>query len=252
QSTPRLSSLSLKKIDSERAMMMIRTALVFVFFVGTVVQAQLIPPVRRDGFVYPPGRKIDPETILIEAYFDPVCPDCRDAWEPLKLAIDHYGSRVALVLHLIPLPFHDNAFVASRALHIVDTLNANATFNLLEGIFKHQALFYNSQTQLMSRPAVVDKLIELGTVTLGNSYHSPLKSGFSNSKSDLATRISFKYSVSRGVSATPTFYVNGFELPGAGSPKDYEGWRDTIDPLVKPHEVDMRDTFLSFLTQSSY
>lgn len=84
---------------------MIRSALVLVvFFVGTVVQAQLIPPARRDGFVYPPGRKIDPDTILIEAYFDPVCPDCRDAWEPLKLAIDHYGSRVALVLHLIPLP----------------------------------------------------------------------------------------------------------------------------------------------------
>jgi len=46
--------------------------------------------------------------------------------------------------------------------------------------------------------------------------------------------------------------VNGFELPGAGSPKDYEGWRDTIDPLVKPQEVDIRDTFLSFLTQPSY
>lgn len=44
----------------------------------------------------------------------------------------------------------------------------------------------------MSRPAVVDNLIKLGTVTLGNSYHSPLISGFSNSKSDLATRVSFK------------------------------------------------------------
>lgn len=44
----------------------------------------------------------------------------------------------------------------------------------------------------MSRPAVVEELIKLGTVTLGNSYHSPLKSGFSNSKSDLATRVSFK------------------------------------------------------------
>lgn len=37
--------------------------------------------------------------------------------------------------------FHDNAFVASRALHIVNALNANATFNLLEGIFKHQVRF---------------------------------------------------------------------------------------------------------------
>ncbi|CAN8304664.1 unnamed protein product [Cochlearia groenlandica] len=232
---------------------MIRIALLLViFFVGTFVEAQLIPPARRDGFVYPPGRRIDPDTVLIEAYFDPVCPDCKDAWEPLKLAIDHYGSRVALILHLIPLPFHDNAYVASRALHIVDTLNSSATFDFLEGIFKHQALFYNSQTRLMSRPAVVEQLVKLGTVTLGNSYHSPLKAGFINSKSDLATRVSFKYSVSRGVSATPTFYVNGFELPGAGSPMDFEGWRNTIDPLVKPQEMDIEDTFLSFLTQPSY
>ncbi|CAN6821481.1 unnamed protein product, partial [Brassica oleracea] len=93
------------------------------------------------------------------------------------------------------------------------------------------ALFYNSQTQFMPRPAVVDKLVKLGTVTLGSSYHYPLKSSFRNSKSDLDTRVSFKYSVSRGVSSTPTFYVNGFELLDAGSPIDFEGWKNTIDPF---------------------
>ncbi|CAF1968079.1 unnamed protein product, partial [Brassica napus] len=104
----------------------------------------------------------------------------------------------------------------------------NATFSLLEGIFKHQALFYNSQTQFMPRPAVVDKLVKLVTVTLGSSYHYPLKSGFRNSKSDLGTRISFKYSISRGVSSTPTVYVNGFELLDAGSPIDFEGWKTPL------------------------
>ncbi|KAL0677399.1 hypothetical protein Bca4012_005380 [Brassica carinata] len=113
-------------------------------------------------------------------------------------------------------------------LHIVDTINANATFSLLEGIFKHQALFYNSQTQFMPRPAVVEKLVKLVTVTLGSSYHYPLKSGFRNSKSDLGTRISFKYSISRGVSSTPTVYVNGFELLDAGSPIDFEGWKTPL------------------------
>lgn len=34
--------------------------------------------------------------------------------------------------------YHDNAYVTSRALHIVNTFNANATFSLLEGFFKHQ------------------------------------------------------------------------------------------------------------------
>ncbi|KAF3521345.1 hypothetical protein F2Q69_00049122 [Brassica cretica] len=108
---------------------------------------------------------------------------------------------------------------------------------VLVDICLKQALFYNSQTQFMPRPAVVDKLVKLGTVTLGSSYHYPLKSGFRNSKSDLDTRVSFKYSVSRGVSSTPTFYVNGFELLDAGSPIDFEGWKNTIDPFVNPREL---------------
>lgn len=34
--------------------------------------------------------------------------------------------------------YHDNAFVASRALHIASNLNASSTFPLLEWFFKHQ------------------------------------------------------------------------------------------------------------------
>lgn len=41
-----------------------------------------------------------------------------------------------------------------------------------------------------------------------------------------------QYSATRGVSGTPTFFVNGFVLPNAGSPLDYNGWRNVIDPLV--------------------
>lgn len=43
---------------------------------------------------------------------------------------------------------------------------------------------------------------------------------------------SLQYSASRGVTGTPTFYVNGFVLPDAGSPLDYNAWRRIIDPLI--------------------
>uniref|UniRef100_A0A1J3CRV1 Thioredoxin-like fold domain-containing protein n=1 Tax=Noccaea caerulescens TaxID=107243 RepID=A0A1J3CRV1_NOCCA len=224
---------------------MIRTILLFLVVGTTQVHTQLIPPARRDGFVYPPGHRVDPDTILIEAFFDPVCPDSRDAWSPLKKAIQHYGSRVALLLHLLPLPYHDNAYLTSRALHIVNTLNSSATFILLEGFFEHQAMFYNAQTQLLSRPAVVDRIVKLGEVTLGNSYQSVLKSGFRDTKSDRATRVSFKYSASSGVYGTPTFYVNGFVLSDA--PSDFGGWRKIIDPLVQPHEGEIQDNLVSFI-----
>lgn len=34
--------------------------------------------------------------------------------------------------------YHDNAFIASRALNIVNKLNPSVTFDLLEGFFEHQ------------------------------------------------------------------------------------------------------------------
>ncbi|CAH8386277.1 unnamed protein product [Eruca vesicaria subsp. sativa] len=217
---------------------MIRTILILlVFFIGTQLHAQLTPPAKPDGFIYPPGRhRVDLDTILIEAFYDPVCPYSRDSWPPLKQALKHYKSRVSLLLHLLPLPYHDNAYVTSRALHIVNIHNANATFNLLEGFFKHQAMFYGAQTQLMTRPEVVGRIVKLGATTLGNSYQHVLKSGFNDTKSEHATRVSFKYSASRSVYGTPTFYVNGFKLPDADTPSKFGGWKKIIDSLVQPHK----------------
>nr|GEV36070.1 putative thioredoxin superfamily protein [Tanacetum cinerariifolium] len=103
-----------------------------------LVLSQAIIPSRYDGFVY---RKhaASTATVMIEAFYDPVCPDSRDSWAPLKQAVDHYGPKVvSLIVHTFPLPYHDNAFMTSRALHIVNELNASATYHLLGAFFKHQ------------------------------------------------------------------------------------------------------------------
>ena len=68
-----------------------------------IVTAQSLPPAKQDGFFYKNNR-VNSDTIIIEAFFDPVCPDSRDAWPPLKHAVEHYGPRVSLVVHLLPLP----------------------------------------------------------------------------------------------------------------------------------------------------
>ncbi|XP_050215008.1 uncharacterized protein LOC126666090 [Mercurialis annua] len=212
--------------------------LVSLLFIVTNVSiwsldAQIIPPARYDGFLY--GNRHGhghADTILIEAFFDPVCIDSRDSWPPLKQALQYYGSRTSLVLHLLPLPYHDNAYVASRALHIANNLNSSSTFPLLELFFKHQEKFYNAQTHNLSRVAVVKEIVDFASSAIGNSYYSAIQSGFNNRKTDLQTRVSFKFSASRGVHGTPTFFINGFVVPDAGSPVDYKGWRKLIDPLI--------------------
>ncbi|XP_030443864.1 uncharacterized protein LOC115666235 [Syzygium oleosum] len=200
-------------------------------FAASGVAAQSLPPPRRDGFVYTDGR-VDSDTVVVEAFLDPVCPDSRDAWPPLKQALRYYGPRVWLVVHLLPLPYHDNAYVASRALHIVNALNTSATFHLLEMFFMQQGRFYNDQTKDMSRAAIVNSIVKFAAQAVGNSYYSSIAAGFNDRQTDLKTRVSFKYSTSKGVYATPSFFLNGFLLPDGGSPIDYEGWRSFIDPLI--------------------
>ncbi|GAB2289256.1 hypothetical protein Dimus_023561 [Dionaea muscipula] len=208
-------------------------------------EAQSLVPPKFDGFFYGDKRsEFSPDAILIEAFFDPVCPDTRDSWPPLKKALDFYGPRVSLVVHTFPLPYHDNAFVTSRALHIVNDLNPSLTYPLLESFFKNQELFYNQHTSNMTKIAIVNDLIALVTETVGHKYYSAVKSGFSNRLTDLKTRIAFKYGCTRGVFGTPTFFVNGFAIPDAGSSIDYNGWKKIIDPLINSDKASRVDNFL--------
>ncbi|XAR64220.1 hypothetical protein NMG60_11024479 [Bertholletia excelsa] len=225
-------------------------ALTFLLFLsvlerpGPIAYAQASIPARFDGFVYE-NRPIGVDSIMIEAFMDPVCPDSRDSWPPLKQALDYYGPRVSLIVHPFALPYHDNSFFASRALHIVNKLKSSATYDLLELFFKNQEAFYNKPTFNMSRASIVEGIVKLATESVGDSYDSAIEAGFTDRKTDLLTRVSFKYGCTRGVFGTPFFFVNGFPLPDAGSAIDYSGWRRIIDPLIREQSME-RDESLHF------
>lgn len=207
--------------------------LLFLGGSGRSGHAQVNIPTRLDGFVYK-NSQVSISSVMIEAFLDPVCPDSRDSWPLLKQALEHYGSRVSLIVHPFALPYHDNAFVTSRALHIVDKLNIeDATYDLLELFFKHQEGFYNKATFNVSRAEIVSRIVKLATTVVGDSHYSALEKGFNDRNTDISTRISFKYGCSRGVSGTPFFFVNGFLLPDSGSPMTYKKWRAIIDPVLK-------------------
>ncbi|KAI5385314.1 uncharacterized protein LOC127100483 [Lathyrus oleraceus] len=196
-----------------------------------LVGGDYIPPAKSDGFVYK-NRHFNFDAIQIEAFYDPLCPYSAESWPPLQTALDHYDARVSLVVHLLPLPYHDNAFVASRALHIVNGLDRSATFPVLKSFFKHQEKFYGAPTRNLSRASVVDEIVKFVTSVIGNSSETSIKNGFNDTNTDLLTRVSFKYAASRGVSGTPSFYVNGFVLPPADNTLNYSDWRNVIDPLI--------------------
>ncbi|KAG9442790.1 hypothetical protein H6P81_018644 [Aristolochia fimbriata] len=203
-----------------------------------LIDAQTPIPPKYDGFPYKAVRGgLLSDSIIVEAFFDPVCPDSRDSWPPLKRVLKQFSHRISLIVHPFPLPYHDNAFVSCRALHIANKLNASTTYPLLEKFFKDQEKFYNKPTHNMSRASVVSHIAKFMSKVLGNSSLPDIESGFEDTKTDQAARVSFKYGCSRGVTGTPYFFVNGFPLPGAGSPLDYNQWRSIIDPLLNHTET---------------
>ncbi|PKU77344.1 hypothetical protein MA16_Dca026288 [Dendrobium catenatum] len=214
----------------------------------------MIDPEVDHGFAYNERGEID---ILISPFYEP-------DWE-YDETVERYVKRILyclvetidlqkpktpwlLVGRYTPSPYHDNSFVACRALHIANMLNVSATYPLLELFFKYQVLpnfqhseatfsyeekYYNGPTKNLSREAIVDDIARLGAEAVGNSLLPAFKDGFINSHTDSATRTSFKYGCTRGVFGTPFFFVNGFLLPNAGSALDYETWKSIIDPLLR-------------------
>ncbi|KAJ8561319.1 hypothetical protein K7X08_027509 [Anisodus acutangulus] len=128
---------------------------------------------------------------------------------------------VTMTMHLFP-----------HALHIINKLNTSATYRLLESFFDQQGKFYGKATFNLSKASVVDKVAKFTYNAIGSSNYAAVKAGFTDPKTDQATRISFKYGCVKGVYGTPFFFVNRFPLPDAGSPLDYKAWRNILDPLL--------------------
>lgn len=81
-----------------------------LLLVGTA--AQFVPiPSRYDGFQLGD----DSAPLLVEAYYDMMCPDSRASWPVVQKVLNHYGnSTVKFIMHVFPLPYHHNSFLAGR------------------------------------------------------------------------------------------------------------------------------------------
>ncbi|KAJ4800645.1 Thioredoxin superfamily protein [Rhynchospora pubera] len=207
--------------------------LVMLFLCFSLCKSQLPIPAKIDGFVYKKPT-VWGESVAVEAFLDPHCPDSRDSWLPLKQALDYYSGRLSLVVHPFPLPYHSNSFTACRSLHIANKLNSSSVYPLLELFFKTQEKYYNRPTYWIPRASIVADMTKLALTVVGESFSTAFHSGFNDSSTDQAARISFKYGCSRGVAGTPSFFVNG--MPLSNSTVDYNTWKSIVDPLLSKNK----------------
>jgi len=195
--------------------------------------AQIPIPNRYDGFA-----QGDPDSpILLEAFFDLLCPDSSAAWPNIKQVLNYYNppgsaTNMRFYLHTFPLPYHHNAFYAAQGLHIIGDQAPSSLWSYVDLLFTDQAQFYNSATSGDTADQVVINmatLVQKGINFPANSFIL----GMQNVSYDEAARVSWKYGCSRGVSGTPFFYVNGI-LVQADPEWTLADWRSVIDPLLPP------------------
>ncbi|MCO5554698.1 hypothetical protein L7F22_008231 [Adiantum nelumboides] len=191
-------------------------------------------PEHYDGFVFNSSTSFSP--VLLEAFFDPLCSDSADAWPVVKKIAQHYQDDLLLIVHPFPLPYHHNAFLACRALNIINKLNSTLTYPLLELFFENQDSFSTSQTLEEAPSSVIERIIGLTVDNfndlVASDFESQFTAGFSDSRMDLVTRISFKFGCSRVVVGTPYFFVNGIPLYDADSAWTFSQWAKIIEPLI--------------------
>ncbi len=156
----------------------------------------------------PRSGKADSPVQIVE-YADYECPYCIKAYPPLKKLLAEYGDRVNLVFKNFPLPMHPSAEKAAEA-----ALCAGAQNNFWG---YHDRLFTATQLDV---PAL-------------KKFASDLK--LDNAKFDLcldsgaqaaAVQKDAAEAQKLGISATPSFFLNGRFFTGA---MDYNSLRDMVE-----------------------
>jgi protein-disulfide isomerase len=137
--------------------------------------------------------------VTVEVWSDFQCPFCAKGGATLKQLREKYGDKIRIVFRHSPLPFHENARLAAAA-----SMAAAEQGRFWEF---HDALF-QQQTELDR--ASLEKLAKKLKLDV-EGFKRALDSGASNNYLDAELTEARQ----RGVSGTPTFFINDTVVVGA-------------------------------------
>jgi len=146
--------------------------------------------------------------VQIVEYADYECPYCIKAYPTMKKIMDEYGDRINLVYKNFPLPMHANAEKAAEA-----SLCASAQNQFWQ---YHDRLFTSTQLDVASLKKIASDL-KLDTVKFDTCLDSGAQTAAVQKDATEAQKV--------GVSATPSFFLNGRFFSGA---MDYNSLKDLI------------------------
>ena len=160
-----------------------------------------LEPPRQQVLVPAGSPTIGPKTapLTLVEFADYECPYCQHAEETVGTLLKEYPDRIRFVHADFPLSMHDRAFVAARASRCAD--EQGRFWDYRRSLFATSGDF--SDADLKKRAAALGLQSGPFTACLASTRH------------DDAIRQSMDQGASLGVSATPTFFINGRMQTGA-------------------------------------
>lgn len=195
-----------------------------------VALSQNIPPIPSfpDGFAQGPPVTTN---YTLDVFFDHLCPYSAAAFPGLYLYWYNNQSWLRMVIHILPLPYHYYAFDVGRAgRYIQSNYNATLFSEYLNWMFQHQTKYldaaqYWNQTQLYY-------YISGDTETATGVNATLVEAALNDSTYDYSLRLSWKYAMTKGITGTPTYMVNGVLVPEATTFNSTLMWEDFFDSLT--------------------
>lgn len=173
---------------------------------GEPVKVLLVEPrVKVESGGHPwNGGKDAPVTVV--EFSDFQCPFCRAAESSIKAIKEKYGDKIRLVYLDFPLGMHPHAMDAARAGRCAGEQGKFWQFH--DAMFANQAKLAPADLKAQAKQLGLDTKA-FDTCFDGNKYDVPIHKDMSQGES-------------LGVTATPTFFINGREVVGAQPPEKFE------------------------------
>lgn len=196
-------------------------------FLGSAMAASLIP-LSPSTYAFQRGN--ESSKINAAIFIDLSCSDTKAVWDTLNKVYDNYKGSVNFLYHVFPLPYHQYAFVLSKAAHVVDAYgDQGAVFHYFDTVFANQEQISNSATAGKTYDEMVAFIGKWATDGTGVTQEEYVQ-GMKNSNIEMNTRYMWKYCTLHSVFGTPLYSINGIMDLGLTT---YQQWANTLDGLIE-------------------
>lgn len=203
----------------------------FLYVTQSALQSQKIPLSKKQhGFSF--GNSCS--SVKVDIFIDLACSDSRAAWPAFLQTMMSHSNKIAFTIHLFPLPYHYNAFLAAKAVVATWTkFGIEAGLQAINSIFDSQNLILISEdNEKKSYTYFLELIGQLIRKSTPDFKREDYLEAMVDRSIEMNTRYIWKYSAIKGVFGAPMFFINDIEATSLNSASSSEDWDQILDELL--------------------